>query len=82
MAAAYLAWVFIWDDEIDLGTTETAKDHQLGREYCDKSLEYIYENLGLGSTPRQNGEKPAYPFRSMQIFEMFGDGLRSADECE
>ncbi|KAK2606431.1 hypothetical protein QQS21_003124 [Conoideocrella luteorostrata] len=81
VGAAYLAWVFIWDDEIDLGMSETAKSSELGREYCDKSLDYINKSMGLNYDWRNSkAEDIPHPYRYMRIFEKFGFGLRAADE--
>lgn len=78
VTAAYLAWVFVWDDEIDLGETETSRSVELGREYCEKSLAYIKASMGLGDSG--NGAE-TLPYPCMEIFREFGHGLRAgADE--
>lgn len=72
MAAAFLVWVFVWDDDIDLGDTKIATDKCEASNYCQESLAYARWALGLDAAGHT---LPECSFPSMMLFRDFGHGL-------
>lgn len=75
VGAAYLVWVFIWDDEIDLGNTKTAKNKNLTRGYCERSRNFVHSSLGLSTTKNIENMGTGHLSKIMGIFDEFGHGI-------
>ncbi|KAJ5743504.1 isoprenoid synthase domain-containing protein [Penicillium manginii] len=75
IVAAYKVWVFIWDDEIDLGQSETALDKEKTGQYCKKSLAYIRHVLQLDTDNGTDIGLHHSPYKCMAAFKEVCDGL-------
>ncbi|KJZ71670.1 hypothetical protein HIM_08931 [Hirsutella minnesotensis 3608] len=73
IGAAFLVWVFIWDDEIDLAETEIASSKDETRRYCEKSLAYMHGVLDLDTI--NHAINPVSPYACLTVFGKFGRGL-------
>ena len=75
VAAYFLLWVFVWDDEIDLRKSETALDRNKTRQYCDLSLSFMSQVLHLDDAPIPETRCISYPNVYMRLFGAFAQGL-------
>ncbi|KAI5863450.1 isoprenoid synthase domain-containing protein [Durotheca rogersii] len=58
-ATRFLAWIFLWDDEIDMGegATQTSRDQQRARDYCHDSLRRVRQAMDPGCCTEARVEK-------------------------
>jgi hypothetical protein len=49
VGAAFLVWIFTWDDIIDHGEddSDATSSEELAQEFCKQSLDYAKQKLGL-----------------------------------
>ncbi|KAJ7646572.1 isoprenoid synthase domain-containing protein, partial [Roridomyces roridus] len=80
LVTAYLLWIWIWDDEVDGGTTNISRNAEQAREYYAQSREYVQQCLGLKEKP-QGSDASIHP--NMRLFSFVGDGLcKSTDKIQ
>ncbi|KJZ69157.1 hypothetical protein HIM_11458 [Hirsutella minnesotensis 3608] len=75
IAAAYMVWVFIWDDEIDLAISDIATNKDRTRQYCERSLAYVYRLLDLETSNQTKHDISDLPYPCMAAFREVGCGL-------
>ncbi|KAM4067103.1 terpene synthase family, metal binding domain-containing protein [Hirsutella rhossiliensis] len=81
VAAAFMVWIFVWDDGIDEGDSEVATHEQCARIYCNQSTAYARWALGLArNTNKQHGilcqsEEPQCSVPTMSLFHRMCSGL-------
>ncbi|PVH74509.1 terpenoid synthase [Cadophora sp. DSE1049] len=68
----FITWLFIWDDEIDLGENEAGVNLDAAQAFRQESLEFIEHSLGLKSGNCAVGSQNPIIYR----FEEVGAGLR------
>lgn len=68
----FITWLFIWDDEIDLGENEVGVNLAAAQKFRQESLAFIEHSLRLGSGNFQPVSQNAIIYR----FEEVGEGLR------
>ncbi|CAH0042739.1 unnamed protein product [Clonostachys rhizophaga] len=68
-----LLWIFVWDDEIDMGEgfTCTATNHEDARDYCSRSLRHVEEVFDPGMAHSSSAGPNA-----MKIFDRLSEQLR------
>ncbi len=80
--AAFLVWIFAWDDEVDEGDTVTASQEDFVHTYSQKSLQYIRKELNLAANPETIQDNFANPIETkaqlkMALFGVVGSKLRT-----
>jgi len=75
---AMIAWLFLWDDELDLPMSSLGDDLEAGQEYVHQTLLFVEQCLGL------NNEKESFTPDNCLIssFHVIGDILRDAYTIE
>ncbi|KAL7805679.1 isoprenoid synthase domain-containing protein [Trichoderma aethiopicum] len=78
-AAAFLVWIFTWDDIIDHGEDDSGiiSNGDRARVFCQQSLEYISQKLGLDDG--SYGEVAGQIAPSMSMFDETAGPLMSAN---
>ncbi|KAK7211832.1 hypothetical protein V2G26_019010 [Clonostachys chloroleuca] len=73
IATQLLLWIFLWDDEIDMGegNTCTATNHENAKDYCSRSLRHVEEVFD----PYNAHSSSAGP-NAMKIFDLLSEQLR------
>ncbi|KAJ5726085.1 terpene synthase family metal binding domain-containing protein [Penicillium malachiteum] len=56
ISGIFMLWIFLWDDEIDEGSSEVAQNKVHAEAYVQESMEYARLNLGLTYINGSNGE--------------------------
>ncbi|EHK18342.1 uncharacterized protein TRIVIDRAFT_225657 [Trichoderma virens Gv29-8] len=74
-AAAFLVWVFTWDDIIDHGEDDSGiiSNADLARIFCEQSLDHIKSKLELDDC--YQGRALAQPLPSMTMFDHVAEPL-------
>ncbi|CAG9960706.1 unnamed protein product [Clonostachys byssicola] len=73
IATQLLLWIFLWDDEIDMGEgyTCTAINHENAKDYCSRSLRHVEEVFDPGMAHSSSAGPNV-----MKIFDRLSEQLR------
>ncbi|KAK4077823.1 uncharacterized protein Triagg1_3517 [Trichoderma aggressivum f. europaeum] len=77
-SAAFLVWIFTWDDVIDHGEDDTGiiSNADLARIFCEESLDHIKLKLQLDDS--HQGRASTQPLPSMTMFDHVAKPLTAA----
>jgi hypothetical protein len=80
--AAFLVWIFAWDDEVDESDTVTASQEGFVHTYSQESLQYIRKELNLPANPETIRDNIANPIGTrvqlkMALFGVAASKLRT-----
>ncbi|KAL7908106.1 isoprenoid synthase domain-containing protein [Trichoderma velutinum] len=77
-AAAFLVWIFTWDDIIDHGEDDTGiiSNADLARIFCEQSLDHVKFKLDLNDSHQRTVS--TQPLPSMTMFDHLAEPLTAA----